>query len=223
MPLGPHSFTPAELTEQLAADRIGRPYLVLRDAELRMLLVPLEGERITIGRERGNDIVVHWDGEVSRVHSQLERVGGRWAAGDDGLSRNGTFVGGARLVGRRRLSDGDLLRCGQTELLFRDPGAVTSETIPAGDAVRAAHLTGAQRRILVALCRPVAATSSVAAPASNKEIADALHLSVDGVRSQLKTLFLIFDVGGLPQHRKRAELVRLALETGVVTRADLDG
>lgn len=222
MPLGPHSFTPGELTEQLAADRIGRPYLVLRDDAKRMLLVPLEGERFTIGREQGNELVVHWDGEVSRVHTQLERVGGRWAAVDDGLSRNGTFLGGARLVGRRRLGDGDLLRCGQTEILFRDPGAVTSDTIPAGAAVRAAHLTSAQKRILVELCRPVAATSSLAVPAANKDIAEALVMSVDGVRSQLKTLFLIFDVGALPQGHKRAELVRLALETGVVTRADLD-
>ena len=33
---------------------------------------------------------------------------------DDGLSRNGTFVNGERLSGRRRLTDGDTLRFGGT-------------------------------------------------------------------------------------------------------------
>ena len=37
------------------------------------------------------------------MHAALERVGDAWALIDDGLSHNGTWVNGERLIGRRRL------------------------------------------------------------------------------------------------------------------------
>lgn len=40
---------------------------------------------------------------------------------DDGLSRNGTFVNGERVLGQRRLEDGDQLEVGRTLLIFRSP------------------------------------------------------------------------------------------------------
>ena len=55
-----------------------------------------------------------WDSEVSRLHAQLEPVGRDWIVVDDGLSRNGTFVNGERVNGRRRLRDGDRLVFGET-------------------------------------------------------------------------------------------------------------
>ena len=36
---------------------------------------------------------------MSRVHALLQRVAGAWTILDDGLSRNGTFVNGERVVG----------------------------------------------------------------------------------------------------------------------------
>jgi len=39
---------------------------------------------------------------------------------DDGLSSNGTFVNGQRIVARRRLTDGDAIRVGATVILFRN-------------------------------------------------------------------------------------------------------
>jgi pSer/pThr/pTyr-binding forkhead associated (FHA) protein len=50
---------------------------------------------------------------------------------DDGLSRNGTFVNDRRVEGRRRLTDGDLLRCGETLLLFVSPFQAAEQTRPA--------------------------------------------------------------------------------------------
>ena len=44
-----------------------------------------------------------WDTEVSRLHAQVEPVGSDWIVVDDGLSRNGTYVNGERVNGRRRL------------------------------------------------------------------------------------------------------------------------
>ena len=49
------------------------------------------------------------------------KIGDDWAVVDDGLSTNGTFVGGELVERRRRLRDGDVVRCGDTDLSFRAP------------------------------------------------------------------------------------------------------
>jgi hypothetical protein len=49
----------------------------------------------------------------------LTEVGGHWVVTDDGLSRNGTFLNGDPVAGRRRLQDGGLLEVGDTPLAFR--------------------------------------------------------------------------------------------------------
>ena len=67
------------------------------------------------------EISLRWDPEVSTIHAQLERVGDDWALVDDGLSRNGSFINGERMVGRRRLHNGDRLRFGRTPLSFHAP------------------------------------------------------------------------------------------------------
>ena len=174
-----------------------------------------------VGRQPGLDLVLAWDEEVSRVHARLERAGDSWTLVDDGLSRNGSFVNGERLAGRRRLEPGDRLRFGRTEAVFRAPLAIPADTVPAAGAAEAVQITPAQRQVLVALCRPFLSGDAVAVPASNREVAEQLHLSVESVRTHMKTLFQRLDVPDLPQNRKRAELVRRALAIGLVTRRDL--
>jgi pSer/pThr/pTyr-binding forkhead associated (FHA) protein len=66
----------------------------------------------------GADVALTWDPDVSRVHAELARLADDWTVVDDGLSRNGTFINGERVEGRRRLFDGDILRCGETDLLI---------------------------------------------------------------------------------------------------------
>ena len=223
MALARHDFTPSELTEQIAADRTGTPYLLYRDGRGVQRLLMLGDSPVTVGREPGLDLVLAWDGEVSRVHARLERVGGSWFVVDDGLSRNGTFVQNERVSGRRRLHPGERLRFGRTDAIFRAPLAAPADTIPAADPAAVVPLTAGQRQVLVALCRPVLAGDVAAVPAANREIAEELQLSVEAVRSQLKALFQRLDVPDLPQNRKRAELVRRALAAGLVTRDDLVG
>lgn len=224
-PLEPHSATPAELQARLRAESLGRPFLVLRDGGGRQVLVELgpEVERITVGRSHGADVRLPWDDRVSRVHAALERVGSALAVLDDGLSRNGTWVNGERLVGRRRLRDGDTIRVGDTVIAFRAPDAGTAtgatrtdvDAPPTGDV-----LTPAQRRVLVALCRPYK-ESEVAAPASNRQIAQELSVSVDAVKGTLRQLFDLFGITDLPQNRKRAALALQAIRLGAVARRDL--
>jgi DNA-binding NarL/FixJ family response regulator len=60
------------------------------------------------------------------------------------------------------------------------------------------------------------------APAANRDIAAALVVSVDTVKTHMRALFDAFAVGDVPQYHKRTELARRALETGVVTPHDLE-
>jgi pSer/pThr/pTyr-binding forkhead associated (FHA) protein len=222
-PLELHSATPQELKARLEAERGGRPFLVYRDGDDRQAIVLLDdlGTRLTLGRRAGNDVVLAWDDEVSRVHAALERVGPDWLIADDGLSHNGTWVNGERVTGQRLLRDGDVIAVGATALAFVAPGAGGSQpTITAGGPHVATLLTPAQRRVLVALCRPYG-QSAYASPPSNREIADELVVSVDAVKATLRALFALFAVDHLPQNRKRHALVETALRTGVVTRREL--
>ena len=115
--------SPEETPELAAARRRGDPYLVYPDARDRqcVLSLPDTWDRITIGRGMGTDVALTWDQDVSRVHAELARLADDWTVVDDGLSRNGTFVNGERVERRRRLFDGDVLRCGGTELSFHSP------------------------------------------------------------------------------------------------------
>jgi hypothetical protein len=216
--------TVAELQARLDAERSRAPFLLFRDGEGRQQILRLgeELEEVAIGRRSDPGIRIDWDPEVSRVHALLQRVGGAWTVLDDGLSRNGTFVNEARVVGRRRLEDGDTVRCGGVMLLFRDPSSdALDETLKApGEGPPTRGLSPAQRRVLVALCRPLR-DPPFAHPATNKQIAAELSLSVDAVKTHLRRIAAVLDVDDLPQNEKRAQLAWQALKSGIVTPRDL--
>lgn len=216
-----NAVTPAELQALIAAQRRGLPFLFLRDGGGAQLLLSLEQERLVIGRAPGSDLQIGWDPRVSGVHAYLERRGTRWVVEDDGLSRNGTFVTGDRLHGQRLLRDGDVVQVGNTVLGFRDPGAAEFVSTMEGLPFEAPEVSDAQRRVLVALCRPLAdGTRSM--PATNDAIAHELVLSLAAVKSHLRLLFERFGVEHLPQNEKRLRLAEKALTAGVVRAADLE-
>jgi pSer/pThr/pTyr-binding forkhead associated (FHA) protein len=221
MAFPPHSLSPAELSTLLDAERGGKPFLAYRDGGGNLRLEPLEEvASVTIGRGEDNNVVLDWDPEVSRTHAQLGLVGGEWTLVDDGLSRNGSFVNGERVPGRRRLADRDVLRLGRTSIVFRSPGDAAESTAVA-DAAALVRLTEGERRVLVALCRPLTVPGVSAVPASNREIAQELHLSPDGVKTHIRALFSKLGIEDLPQYRKRTELAQRALDSGLVSQRDL--
>src|SRR3954452_18071424 len=223
-PLAAHSASPAELQERLRAERDGDPFLVFRDDSGRQRIEALDGRagRETIGRSPGNDVALPWDSEVSRLHAELERIGDEWILTDEGLSRNGSFVNGERIEGRRRLRDGDVLRIGQTPLAFRLPDPADSRpTVAASSGTgELPVLTPTQRKILIALCRPYK-NNEFAAPATNGQIAAEVFLSVDAVKAHLRALFAALGLDRLPQNQKRAALAIRALQEGLITRREL--
>jgi hypothetical protein len=214
----------SDLKAQIEAARDGVPFLVYRDGQDQQQIFALapELERVTVGRAPSTAIHLEWDTEVSRLHAELGCIGGDWTVSDDGLSRNGTHVNGQRIVGRRRLHDGDVVRFGRTAATYREPRiANITETEVASDVPDRASLSEAQRRVLIALCRPFKDGTGYVTPATNQEVASELFLSVDAVKTHLRSLFGKFGIEDLPQNQKRVRLVELALKSGVVTPRDL--
>jgi predicted component of type VI protein secretion system len=197
--------------------------LVYRDDTGAQRFFPLDGKTaLTIGRRSGCDVRLAWDERVSGVHAGLDLVGPDWTLVDDGLSRNGTFLNGERLNGRRRLRDGDTFMLGSTSIRFRNTRRATTQLTKVGEQlVTAASLSPTQRQIVTALCRPYKHDDPYATPASNQRIADELFLSVDAVKSQLRLLFQKFQIEDLPQNQKRVKLVERVLGLGLVNRKDL--
>jgi len=108
---------------------------------------------LTIGRRESNVIALPWDDQASRVHAQIERIGGEWAIRDDGLSRNGTWVNGERLHGTRRLLDGDTIRIGRTLLVVR--GDQLDSLLTVGTTATGEDPIVPQARVIINLCGPL--------------------------------------------------------------------
>jgi pSer/pThr/pTyr-binding forkhead associated (FHA) protein len=217
----PVARTTADVQALIAAERGGQPFLTGRraDGSQVIFLLPRDRWRLTVGRKSESDIALGWDCEVSRAHALLEQVGDQWTLVDDGLSSNGSFVNGQRVAGRQRLRQGDRLCFGNTQLLYRDPGPAESEATRREPASNAMPMAPNQRKVLVALCRPLNDGSSTL-PATNRQIADEVFLSVDAVKAQLRVLFDRFGLAELPQNEKRARLAQAALAAGAVTPHD---
>jgi len=225
-PVLPKPASARELQEVQRAERDGVPFLLYRDGAGEQVLRPLIEDRgpVVVGRHSTTDVPLRWDDAVSRSHAVIERIAREWTVVDDGISRNGTFVNGTRIQGRRRLSDRDVLRFGATVVLFRSPPLSGSAGITRmeDDLIGREELTRMQHKVLVALCRPYRHGGGFATtPATNRQIATELQLSVEAVRTHLRGLFGRFKVEELPQNRKRARLVELAFRSGAVTERDL--
>ncbi len=219
--LGLHRRTPAELKAVIEAQRAGAAFLEYRDGDDNQKIVGLSPahERMSIGRLAACEVALPWDTEVSRAHALLEQAGGAWTIEDRGSS-NGTLVNASRIAGPQVLRDGDVLRIGRTTLIFHAAGDDDMRrTTPALDRV-VPNMTDSQRRVLVELCRP--ALDRGGGAASNREIATALFVSVETVKTHMRALFDAFEVGDVPQYHKRTELVRRALESGLITPHDLE-
>ena len=77
----------------------------------------IDSAQLTIGRGGQNDIAIRTDEYASARHARFEpRKDGVWV--QDLGSTNGTYLNGARLEHPRRLTRGDIVRVGETDLRF---------------------------------------------------------------------------------------------------------
>jgi pSer/pThr/pTyr-binding forkhead associated (FHA) protein len=223
-PIAAHSLSPREIKSMLVAERAGVPFLALRDQDGHLALFVLDRQNRwrTVGRRPEMDVSLSWDSEVSGLHAELTAAGEEWTVVDDGLSTNGTYVNGERIIGRHRLRDGDRIRVGRTVLAYRAPRAApTGTTVSAEELPALPELTSTQRRVLIALCRPLRDGGTFATPASNQDIAQEVFLSVDAVKTHLRMLFNRLELSELPQNQKRARLAAFALQSGLLSLRDL--
>jgi hypothetical protein len=77
----------------------------------------VDSSPLTVGRGANNDVAISGDEYASSRHARFEpRRDGIWV--EDIGSTNGTFVNGIRLTRERRLTPGDVVRIGETDLRF---------------------------------------------------------------------------------------------------------
>ncbi len=217
-----HERTPAELGRVRDALLAGLPFLEWRDSRgAQRIFTFEERRRLTVGRRSYNDVVLDDDEEVSRVHAELEPIAEDWAVADQGLSRNGTFVEEIRILGRRRLLDGEVLRFGKTRITYRRPVAGSTVGTSPASGLKLPGLTETQRAILVALARPYKPGGAYATPAGNSAVAEEVHLGLDAVKGHLGVLYKRFGIDHLPQNQKRVRLVECAIQWGLVSERNL--
>jgi hypothetical protein len=187
----------------LDAERSGLPFLYWRDGDQQLQFLMLAGDRspLTVGRRETAGVPLPWDDQVSRLHATLELVG------ED--STNGTWISGSRVDGRKRLHRKDHIHFGMTRVDYHGPGDGTVPTTTrTPQSPHRIELTERKRRVLIALCRPVF-VEGARTPATNPQIAEELHVTVDTVKGTLKELFDQFGLGSLPQNEKRSRLVAI--------------
>ncbi len=106
-----------QLAAAVAALTTGRLTVLASPAAAEGDELVLNASAVTIGRAGHNDLGLEADEFASARHARFEpRRDGVWV--EDVGSTNGTYVNGVRIDGPRRLSPGDVVRIGDTELRF---------------------------------------------------------------------------------------------------------
>ena len=82
----------------------------------RTEMVPLDGQRVTVGRGSSNDVTVD-DATASRRHAVFQRLAAGWSVTDAG-STNGTLVNGSYIDQPQPLFSGDEIVVGETRLVY---------------------------------------------------------------------------------------------------------
>jgi hypothetical protein len=100
-----------------ASDEARRAVLLYAEGTAEEQVYPFNGDEMTLGRGRDNDIQVKNDSKVSRYHCKLYRRGPAFYI-EDNKSANGTLVNG-ELITERRLFGGEEIIIGETFFRFR--------------------------------------------------------------------------------------------------------
>src|SRR5665213_4279447 len=89
--------------------------LLIRDFEGKITYLPLDRDRIMLGRSSACQLCYPDDSGLSRQHMALSKVNGQWIAEDLG-SKNGTLVNDRRIESATPVGVGDRIVAGHLEL-----------------------------------------------------------------------------------------------------------
>ncbi len=90
--------------------------------------IPLEADRISLGRSAAAELSFPDDSGLSRQHLAIERDGDGWALLDLG-SKNGTMLNGARVNGRVPLKSGDRITAGHLILVYDSASSHSNQPV----------------------------------------------------------------------------------------------
>lgn len=93
------------------------PRLLVFPPEGKEVLYPFNGDVMSMGRGRNNDIQIKNDGKISRYHCRIFRRGDEFII-EDNKSSNGTLVDG-KLITRQPLQGGEHVQIGETRMVFQ--------------------------------------------------------------------------------------------------------
>ena len=117
MILAPQQAAAAGLLSQPLARELGRLVVLQSPVLANGETLTLDSHPLTVGRGSNNDVALDADEYASTRHARFEpRRDGVWV--EDIGSTNGTFVNGIRLTRDRKLTPGDVVRIGETDLRF---------------------------------------------------------------------------------------------------------
>jgi len=115
--LRPGEGDAAMLAQQQQPLQTGRLVVLKSPAIQEGTTFELDASALTIGRGGQNDVPIEEDEFASARHARFEpRRDGVWV--QDRGSTNGTYVNGAQLDRPRRLTEGDVVRVGETDLRY---------------------------------------------------------------------------------------------------------
>lgn len=186
-------------------------------------LLPLGGERVTVGKSSTNVVSLDHDSTVSRVHAVFENLGFAWSIRDVG-SRNGTYLNGEKISAERVLRSGDELRIGKSRLVFwevkeADEISAGNATVSVAPSQPPPRLTRRELEVLVVMCRPLVSDDPFPEAVSVRRMAQELFVTEAAIKQHLQNLY---DKFAIPtEGERRARLANEAIRRGAVTLAML--
>ncbi len=150
----------------------------------------------------------------------MDQIGDKWSLRDVG-STNGTTVNGTPLYGEKVLRNNDEIMLGRALIRFRSEA--TTQDSSTARVAKAPDLTRRQMEALHELVRPILVSDkAVKRAAAVHDIAEAMSVGDAAVKNQLTKLYDAFGIFEEGPGTRRDRLAEAALETGAVTRKDLD-
>lgn len=103
-------------------------HILIRDGEGKTSTIPLDRDRITLGRSSASQLCYPDDAGLSRQHLALVRIGNVWHVEDLG-SKNGTTLNGRRVERPLPFNPGDRVSAGHLTIEFAGTDAATAQTV----------------------------------------------------------------------------------------------
>lgn len=160
--------------------------------EFNLEIVQLDGKDISIGRDAGCDLRLDLT-DISRNHVRIFLREGRWLVEDYG-SEQGVLVNGER-VGRRELSDGDLIKIGGIVLRYNGDG----------------H--GLSKRDVSHLHNLIEATRTISSSMVPEEVLERITDSVAAITGAERAFLMLVHENGELDLKVERNIDRLAIES----------